>query len=588
MALLNRCLTLSRLPEVNPDAMEWVQYKELSWFPEIIFDKFPELQMESSQQAHSETNEKSLSALQKDSLLEKSTARATTQSPVSSPQIQNVPDDSDALSHSAGVKLLAFSPMGLTTSPGGDKFIDDVDDISMLGSPDMRATDSGNEFAYGEVDELPPRPLSSFSKQDAPFTDSGYASTIKVDDLQQMGLEHADTLSYDKKDVDSKTVYSGASTVAIDQAQRYITELSNIIHGRISGNTNFDDWRSLSERLSAIIKDFAIKLGLESSIQINRDIMYFVHKRSHEIAEKLNSLVLSVDAPTEDADESEKTNRDHMPLNDKMAMWISKATDMETSVNASELFVGVEDVEEAIDAPELSKYNKTITESHSFKWLIENLRRELALKRDNDESTDHNHREILRSKIMGCLPSGGISKARPPTTHYAAFRLPGWPLLDRANSDRCESEKLLDEAIVVTCCSGNAQAVSIVGYMEQTWPSTWEKILNLLQAVTRSAGGDVYTDTLHDKTQVSTFYEHGSLIMSLEGPAHTIAECGEQLAWLRAAYVHTSSHHAVGSIVQHIPAIVNTAELRRRSREAVTSLSNAKEHSWTQLPKMTL
>ncbi|KAK1990684.1 hypothetical protein LX36DRAFT_675746 [Colletotrichum falcatum] len=195
---------------------------------------------------------------------------------------------------------------------------------------------SRNALEDGELDELPSQP-SSPSKQDVPFTDSGYASGLGVDHLLLTKLRDANTSCYVKYDREAKTVYySGSSTVAIDQSQRFIADLSTTIYGRVSGIIGADNWQSLSRCLSGLIKDFAIKLGLESSAQLNRDTMYFIQKRSRY-----------------NADESKKAKRDHMPLRDKMALWISKDTEIETSVNASERFVGVTDAEETIDTPEL-------------------------------------------------------------------------------------------------------------------------------------------------------------------------------------------------------------------------------------------
>ncbi|KAK0372179.1 hypothetical protein CLIM01_10466 [Colletotrichum limetticola] len=238
----------------------------------------------------------------------------------------------------------------------------------------------------------------------------------------------------------------------MDQAQRYISELSSTIHSELSGSIDVDHWMSLSERLLGLIKDFSIKLGLESSDQVNRDIMHFVHKRSREIATQLESMVLCVDASAENADK-----RDDMPLSEKIALWKSKATEVGTSPSDNELFVGVTDEEDTIDTAELSKYNKTVIESKSFKWLIDSLRRELALRRDFDESEGFNHREILRP---------GLHLFRP--------------------------ESPLHDAIVITICSGDAQAASVEDYMKQTWPSTWRAIFNLVHWASVGDSGRIY------------------------------------------------------------------------------------------------
>ncbi|KAL0767099.1 hypothetical protein CaCOL14_010670 [Colletotrichum acutatum] len=447
-------------------------------------------------------------------LVQQNDDREVSQSP--EPRIQSIIPLSEAQANSDAESLA--SGITWTSFLGGDIPYDNL--AGMAGGflfpvdESMQAEGSDNVFEDTGMEEIYFPPLPPTPKQDVPFTDSGYSSGINLDDLPRMELGVAATSDYDRKYPDAKTVYFRDSTVAIDQAQQYIFELSSTIHGNLGGNIDGDNWRLLSDRVSGLIKDFAIKIGLESSVQVNRDIMHFIHKRSR------------VDPPAEDAGEGIEAKRDNMLLSDKMALWVSKATGTETPVNDDELFVGVTDVEETIDAPELSKYNKTVTESDSFKWLIESLRRELTLKRDFDESEGCNHREMIRRKVIENLPTGKISKNRPPTTHSVTFRVPGWALLRRLEMDRYEFERSLYKAVVVIYCSGDAQAAIVEDYMEQTWPSTWKTIFNLLQTVSRRPNGNVYADVLHDKTQVSVSSEHGILMMSLDGPAHTIAECG--------------------------------------------------------------
>ncbi|KAK1484393.1 hypothetical protein CABS01_13816 [Colletotrichum abscissum] len=421
---------------------------------------------------------------------------------------------------------------------------------------EKRTINSDNALKLEEIEGSYSQSLPTPAKQEAPFTDSGYASGIDVSNLPGMELGGANTPGYDGNDLDARTVYSGASSVAMDQAQRYISELSSTIHSKLSGSIDLDHWMSLSERLLGLIKDFSIKLGLESSDQVNRDIMHFVHKRSREIATQLDSMVLCVDASAENADK-----RDDMPLSEKLALWDSKATEVGTSLSDNELFVGVTDEEDTIDTAELSKYNKTVIESKSFKWLIDSLRRELALRRDFDESEGFNHREILRRKILEILPTGKISKSRPPNTHSVTFRVPGWVHLGAAGLNLFRSESPLHEAIVITICSGDAQAASVEDYMKQTWPSTWRTIFNLVHWASVDDSGRIYEEILHDRTQVSASSEDGTLIMNLHGTAQTIAECGEQLAWLQTSYANAPPHQSMDNVLQRIPVIMSIATL---------------------------
>ncbi|KAK1498124.1 hypothetical protein CCUS01_12900 [Colletotrichum cuscutae] len=468
--------------------------------------------------------------------------------------------NSDAESVASGITWTSF----LGDDIPYDNLAGTAGDLLFPVDESIQAEGRDNIFEEGEVEELSFQPLPPSPMQDAPFTDSGYASGINLDEPPRMELRGAATTDYDRGYLDTMNVSSENSTVAKDQAQQYIFELSSTIHDNLAGNIDADNWRLLAERVLGLIKDFAIQIGLESSAQVNRDIMHFIHKYSREVATRLDSMILSVGASAEDAGESIEAKRDHVLLSDKMALWISKTTGKEISVNDDELFVGVTDVEETIDAPELSKYNKTITESDSFKWLTQSLRRELTLKRYFDASEGCNHREMIHRKIIENLPSGKISKNQPPTTHSVIFRVPGWALLRRLEMDRYEFEGYLYKAVIVTNCSGDAQAAMIEDYMEQTWPSTWRPIFKLLQTVSCGPSGNVYAGKLLFWAGKELWSEHGILMMSLYGPAHTIAECGEQLAWLRASYANPPPQHGMSITAQRIPVIMKMATLHGR------------------------
>lgn len=154
----------------------------------------------------------------------------------------------------------------------------------------VRAEVSGKVFEDIEAEERFPQLLPPDPKQDDPFTDSGYASGLNFNSIRGIESGVADKYGHDRNGPDARTVYSGDSTVPIHQTQKYISELSSTIHGRLGGNIDAGAWKSLSKRLFGLLKDFAIKLGLESSAQVNRDIMYFIHKRGRYVFYYINSF----------------------------------------------------------------------------------------------------------------------------------------------------------------------------------------------------------------------------------------------------------------------------------------------------------
>lgn len=279
-------LKLAEMASLNPDLREMMrrvadaraEVQEVITFQQIIANTQENLglQQQELQDGRSIFNNLSLLAQENDGRLGQSISNVLSQSLFPS-------TFSDTRANS-DVGSLA-SRGALTRLFRGGTSNDATSDVGFIADEDVFTSFEGRE-----VKETFPQPLPPSSKQDVPFTDSGYASRMNVDNLQRMEFRGADTPDYDGNDLDTRTVYSGDSTVAIDQAQQYISELSSTIHGRLGGNIDADDWKSLSKRLLGLIKDFAIKIGLESSVQVNRDIMHFIHKRGRYVPCDINSF----------------------------------------------------------------------------------------------------------------------------------------------------------------------------------------------------------------------------------------------------------------------------------------------------------
>jgi len=116
-----------------------------------------------------------------------------------------------------------------------------------------------------------------------PFTDSGYASTrndLLLPDKPQCPRDDKCTSDMgDENTEDAKTLYSAATTIDLPQSQQYITELCSDIFRKLENHFDSTNWDALETALPSLIKGFAIKIGHDSSAQVNQDIMYFIHKK---------------------------------------------------------------------------------------------------------------------------------------------------------------------------------------------------------------------------------------------------------------------------------------------------------------------
>ncbi|GJN75979.1 hypothetical protein PLICBS_010090 [Purpureocillium lilacinum] len=225
-----------------------------------------------------------------------------------------------------------------------------------------------------------------------PYTDSGYASGINP---------HILTVGRDADDEeDTRTTYSAATTVGQVHAKNYISELSHHIHSNLLEHVDSEGRSELCRSLPELIKAFAIKIGCESTSQLNLDIMYFIHKHYREIATEIEKLLIYTD---DDAPgDARKADPNGMSLLDKMNMWSKNVGLDKPQDDQGELFGGVEDQEEEIiPQVEAPRYNKIILDSSAYNWFITNLRKEYSLQRGPSELrlTIDNIRQTILDKL---------------------------------------------------------------------------------------------------------------------------------------------------------------------------------------------
>ncbi|KAH6975069.1 hypothetical protein BKA56DRAFT_82828 [Ilyonectria sp. MPI-CAGE-AT-0026] len=88
--------------------------------------------------------------------------------------------------------------------------------------------------------------------------------------------------------------------------------------------------------------------------------------------------------------------------------------------------------------------------------------------------------------------------------------------------------------------------------MSQTWPMSNAILLSALEHVVDDDQGTVYHAQLLDKTIIRVYIRGAYLLVAIRGPAQSIAECGEQLAWLAAGLSPSLSfNHCTSTITEN-------------------------------------
>jgi len=131
------------------------------------------------------------------------------------------------------------------------------------------------------IDKQGPQP--GYKDNGVPFTDSGYASGPHQRHLPDpqptfdinRGLAWQGKMDQDE----TRTLYSAATTISPVHSRAYISEVSHDIFTALHQELDHVHWPTLFRSVPELIKSFAIDIGRENTSQVNRDIMYFIHKR---------------------------------------------------------------------------------------------------------------------------------------------------------------------------------------------------------------------------------------------------------------------------------------------------------------------
>ncbi|KAF7113950.1 hypothetical protein CNMCM5793_006133 [Aspergillus hiratsukae] len=355
-------------------------------------------------------------------------------------------------------------------------------------------------------------------------TDSGYASTThqKVLRREEYDVESmvpdegfspppaAASLrnAEDDHGDDTESIYSTGPGISPSDQQSYICELVDDLSRKVQYG---QDAQRLPERilvvLPPLLKAFAMRFGQFGSTQIHRDIMVFVRRHRDEIANSLRMKYLEEDQTDSQASTYEDTK---MELGDLMDLWDQNLEDADSDCGIPQIDSGAESssIDEDIpmedddeDLPELTAYRTLIIGSPAYKWLLGSLRRELHLR-----PAEPNAQIAIRNGILASLPS---SRKRT---------------------------------------SQDAQATTCLQYLQQTWHSYGSNILQLVEAT--------LLGTLPDNTQLAAWVNQKEFLVEVTGIEDSIAEIGEQLAWLGSA-LRSSPHDS--RILYCTPFVSNTS-----------------------------
>ncbi|KAN0073022.1 hypothetical protein V8E54_009136 [Elaphomyces granulatus] len=338
------------------------------------------------------------------------------------------------------------------------------------------------------------------------------------------------------RDVESEdgTVYSDAASLPAWNEESYISELVNGLSCKFSSE-QLDDTtlEQISQTLPELLKAFALKVGHNASTQMHLDVMVFVHKHRKAIAKQFRDKYFH----EESVSDAQTSKTDKMHWKDKIDFWLERQdgtqddTPPQPSINDSNNYLMSKQTEESNMAGLLA-YRDFILNSPAYKWLLASLRKETLLAQANPNSM-----LAIRQDIINSLPtSHRISRKAPPEAYKITFDISWDPLaFFREQSYGEKPEKVVEKVITLTGSARDAQALTCGQYLCQTWPSAGECVIRLVKDVVQGGPDHRHTCYLPDHTKLTAWIHDSKFVIEVFGTGYSVAETGEQFAWLSAA-----------------------------------------------------
>jgi hypothetical protein len=142
------------------------------------------------------------------------------------------------------------------------------------------------------------------------------------------------------------------------------------------------------------------------------------------------------------------------------------------------------------NAFDLSAHRDLISASPAYRWLLATLRRESLLEVESSNSME----DVKQTILSSLKASQKISRSRSAEAFRATF-LVNWDPIAFLKEQlyKEDLEEAIEKVITLTGSAKNAQALTTLQYLRQTWPITGEHVLQLVKNVLREPRGQKYT-----------------------------------------------------------------------------------------------
>ncbi|EUC39412.1 hypothetical protein COCCADRAFT_152 [Bipolaris zeicola 26-R-13] len=434
------------------------------------------------------------------------------------------------------------------------------------------------KHSFAQASTLPITVSQTYDFSDMIWSSTGKDSEIVTDAMNHATQDSALNEPNEEQKISppelssAKTVYAPSATLTTPalRGKGYTGKLAEQLFGVVNcTDLTRDALDHLSQSLPDLLRAFAVKVGYQASSPMHRDVMFYVRRDRVSVQQAFQCLIDDVLQPEEPVKFDEGLGRDAI---DRFMKDTEEFEDVPEQQIDAEAAGPEQDEKQQDESQEQSKIFDFILQIRAYKWLVDTLRRETILKRASPDLM-----EQIGARIRGVLLSYGdkVSRKTPSQEYEATFELlwnPPHYLKDQRPHD--DAEEVLGDTITLTGTVNDAQALTALEYLCQVWPDSGMHVMQLITDIVCQDSEHIATTSLLDGTQFQARIEDAKLIVNVVGSSESLAEAGQQLAWLGAALQSPPIETGIALCVpfirecylMHDPPPVEVSEQRQRGK----------------------
>ncbi|KAM0195699.1 hypothetical protein ACHAPI_006251 [Fusarium lateritium] len=338
---------------------------------------------------------------------------------------------------------------------------------------------------------------------------------------------------------DTATIYS-IETLADDPKLHYFQVFVDQLAEDVRTGANGMVLRDFGpDYLDHALKEFAWKLHEESSNPFQLETSVIIHRKRRNIVDLLDFEVPQSEIAESESEQSSLAS----DVGDDASLTFLPEVPFRKAEETIVAWIGDVNLDpgSTTDLSQMPQYRHFIQESSAYKWLLTRLEQHNRLTCQAPDIMG----EIgvaIRNKVKTAESLRKMSRNRAPVPVEMTYTV-NWDLVGFMRN-RCIISPFSAALPNILCLTGTweeAQAMTVVDYLDQTWPQTGRGLLTLLQtlllALEECANDETSASSEHAFSlgTLGAKFDHQSLDITVTGGQYLVSEVGEQIAWLASA-----------------------------------------------------